>query len=128
MHLKIFYIASKILHEFTFYYLFSFFVASCLLYPSPTALFFLQFSKLSPTSRLCLCCSLYMELGLPWWLKRWRICLQCRRRGSILGLGKSHGEENGYPLRYSYLENPMGRGVWQAAVHRVAKSQTRLSN
>ena len=27
---------------------------------------------------------------------------------------------------YSCLENPMGRGAWRAAVHRVAKSQTRV--
>ena len=26
------------------------------------------------------------------------------------------------------MENPMDRGVWQATVHGVAKSQTRLSN
>ena len=25
------------------------------------------------------------------------------------------------PLQYSCLENPMGRGAWQAAVHGVAK-------
>ena len=38
------------------------------------------------------------------------------------------GEGNGNPLQYSYLENPMGGGAWQAAVHEVAMSQTRLSN
>ena len=32
------------------------------------------------------------------------------------------------PLQYSCLENPMDRGAWWAAVHGVAKSQTRLSN
>ena len=30
------------------------------------------------------------------------------------------------PLQYSGLENPMDRGAWQATVHAVAKSQTRL--
>ena len=30
---------------------------------------------------------------------------------SILGLGRSPGEGNGYPLQYSCLENPMVRGV-----------------
>ena len=44
--------------------------------------------------------------------------------GSIPGLGRSPGEGNGYPLRHSCLENPMDRGVWQATVHRVAKSWT----
>ena len=38
------------------------------------------------------------------------------------------GEGNGTPLQYSCLENPMDRGVWQAAVHGVAKSWTRLSD
>ena len=35
---------------------------------------------------------------------------------------------NGTPLQYSCLENPMDGGAWRAAVHGVAKSQTRLSN
>ena len=31
--------------------------------------------------------------------------------------------ENGmaHPLQYSYLENPMDRGAWQATVHGVAE-------
>ena len=41
--------------------------------------------------------------------------------GSIPGLGRSPGEGNGYPPQYSYLENPMDRGAWQATVHRVAR-------
>ena len=41
--------------------------------------------------------------------------------GSILGLGRSPGEEKGYPLQYSGLENSM-----DCIVHGVAKSQTRL--
>ena len=36
------------------------------------------------------------------------------------------GEGNGNPFQYSCLENPMGRGAWWAAVHGVARSQTRL--
>ena len=38
------------------------------------------------------------------------------------------GEDNGSPLQYSCLENPMDRGAWQAAVHGIAKSGTRLSD
>ena len=38
------------------------------------------------------------------------------------------GEGNGTPLQYSCLENPMDGGAWWAAVHGVAKSQTRLSD
>ena len=37
-------------------------------------------------------------------------------------------EGNGTPLQYSYLENLMDRGAWQATVHGVGKSQTQLSN
>ena len=48
--------------------------------------------------------------------------------GSIPGLGRSPGEESSNPFQYSCLENPMDRGAWQAAVHGVAKSQTRLSD
>ena len=39
-----------------------------------------------------------------------------------------HGEGNGTPLQYSFLENPTDRGAWQAADHGVAKSQTQLGN
>ena len=39
-----------------------------------------------------------------------------------------NGEGTDNPLQYSCLENPMGRGSWWAAVHEVAKSQTRLSD
>ena len=49
-------------------------------------------------------------------------------QGSIPGLGRSPGEGNGTPLQYSCLENPMDGGVWWATVHRVTKSQTRLSD
>ena len=48
--------------------------------------------------------------------------------GSIPGLVRSPGKENDNPLQYSYLENSMGRGAWQATVHGVVKSWTRLSN
>ena len=44
--------------------------------------------------------------------------------GSVLGLGKSHGDGMAYPLQNSYLENPMDGGAWRAAVHEVAKGQT----
>ena len=38
------------------------------------------------------------------------------------------GEGDGTLLQHSCLENPMDGGAWKAAVHGVAKSQTRLSN
>ena len=46
----------------------------------------------------------------------------------ISGLGRSPGKENSNPLQYSWLENPMDRGAWQATFHRVAKSWTQLSD
>ena len=46
----------------------------------------------------------------------------------IPGLGRSPVEGNGNPLQYSCLEHPMDGGAWWATVHRVAKSQTQLSN
>ena len=36
------------------------------------------------------------------------------------------GEGNGNPLQYSILGNPIDKVAWQATVHRVAKSRTRL--
>jgi len=41
--------------------------------------------------------------------------------GWIPGSGRSPGEENGYLLQYSSLENLIDRGAWQAAVHGVTK-------
>ena len=48
--------------------------------------------------------------------------------GLISGSGRFPGEGDGDPLQYSCLGNPMDRGAWQATVHGVEKSQTRLSN
>ena len=41
--------------------------------------------------------------------------------GSIPGSGESPREENGKPLQYSCLGNPMNRAAWRATVHGVAK-------
>ena len=41
-------------------------------------------------------------------------------------IGWSIGEGNGNPLQYSCLENPLDRGAWRAAVHRIAQSWTQL--
>ena len=43
--------------------------------------------------------------------------------GLIILLGRSPGEGKGYPLQYSGLKNSM-----DCIVHRVAKSQTQLSD
>ena len=48
--------------------------------------------------------------------------------GMIPGLGRYPGGGNDNQLQYSCLENPMDGGAWEAAVHGVAKSWTRLSD
>ena len=45
----------------------------------------------------------------------------------IAGLGRAHGEGNGYSLQYSCLENTVDRGAWQATVHGFAENWTELS-
>ena len=47
-------------------------------------------------------------------------------RGSVSQSGRSPGGRYGNPLQYSYLENPMDREAWQAAVCGVTRSPTRL--
>ena len=49
-----------------------------------------------------------------------------RDSGSIPGLGRSPGGGHSSPLQYSCLGNPMDRGAWRAAVHRVTKRWTQL--
>ena len=48
--------------------------------------------------------------------------------GSIPGSGRFPREENGNPLQYSCLENPMDGGAWWATVHGVTQSWTPLSD
>ena len=48
--------------------------------------------------------------------------------GSMPELGRFLGEGNLYPFQYSYMENSMDRGAWQARVNGVAKNQIQLSN
>ena len=45
---------------------------------------------------------------------------------SVQSLGREDPleKENGNPLQYSCLENPLDRGAWRAAVHGVAESRT----
>ena len=44
-----------------------------------------------------------------------------RRHGFDPGLGRSAGEGNDNPLKYSCLENPISRGSWWAKVHGAAR-------
>ena len=40
----------------------------------------------------------------------------------------SIGEDDGPPLQYSCLENPMHGGAWWATIYGISKSRTRLRN
>ena len=54
---------------------------------------------------------------------------QCRiheTQFQSLGWEDSPRGGQGNPLQYSCLENPLDRGAWRTAVHRVIKSWTRL--
>ena len=51
-----------------------------------------------------------------------------RDTGLIPGSGRYPGEGNGNSPQYSCLENSMDREAWQAIVHGVAKSRTRVSD
>ena len=51
-----------------------------------------------------------------------------RDLGSTPESGRSPGGGHGNALQYSRLENPTDRGACRATVHRVAKSQTLLSD
>ena len=65
----------------------------------------------------------------PWWAS---LAAQMVKNppavGSVPRLGRSPAERKGYSLQYSGRENSMDRGVWQATVHTVSKSQTQLSD
>ena len=69
-------------------------------------------------------------IRLPRWPQWLRTCLpmqaDLRDANSIPGSGRSPGGGHGNPCPYSCLEYSMDRGAWQAAVHRVAQSRTRL--
>ena len=50
-----------------------------------------------------------------------------RDTGLTPGSGRSPGGGHDNSLQYSCLKNPMVRGAWWATVHKVTKSQTRMS-
>ena len=50
--------------------------------------------------------------------------LAMRGHGFDPWVRKAPAEENGHPVQYSCLENPMPRGAWWATVDGVTKSQT----
>ena len=69
--------------------------------------------------------------GLLRWHSDKKLICQCRSAkdmGSTPGLGRSLREGNDNLLYCSFLKRSTDRGAWQATVHRVSKSQTRLSH
>ena len=53
----------------------------------------------------------YSNLGFPGGSDSKEFACSARDPGSVLGLGRSPGERNVYPLQYSWLENPRDRGA-----------------
>ena len=51
----------------------------------------------------------FLLLGHPWWLSSKESTCNAGHAVLIPGLGRSAGEENGYPLQYACLENPHGQ-------------------
>ena len=76
---------------------------------------------------LFLCPSIYRE-GFPDDSDGKESACNAEDMDLIPGLGRFPGGEHGNSFQYSFLENPHGRGAWQATVHGVAKSWTQLSN
>ena len=67
---------------------------------------------------------IHLSLGFPGGASGKESACQAEDPGSIPGWEASPGGGHGIPFWYSCLENFMGRGAWQAAVHRIAKTQT----
>ena len=66
------------------------------------------------------------EEGLPWWLLEAKN-LPTMQPGFYPWVGKIPWRRKCNPLQYSCLENLMDGRAWQATVHGVPESQTRLS-
>ena len=66
----------------------------------------------------------FISKGLPWCSDGEESAWKAGDPGSIPGSGRSPGEGNGYPLRYSCLENSMDTGAWRATVHGSTESDT----
>ena len=74
-------------------------------------------------------CKILEQFGrIMWTWIYWHSMLKSIKRKSQLKwrIWSYFGEGNGNPLQYSCLENPVDRGAWWAAVHRVAQSRTQL--
>ena len=70
---------------------------------------------------------IYTQMGFPGDSDEKESAYKAGDLGPIPGLGRSPEGGHGNPLQYSCLGNLTDRRAWQATVHGVAKSQTRLS-
>ena len=68
------------------------------------------------------------NMALPWWLRVKEPACNSGDLDLIPGSERSPGEGNYNLLQYSCPGNPMDREAWQATVHGVTKSKTRLNN
>ena len=59
--------------------------------------------------------------GIPRWFSGRESACNPGDTGSISGLRRSPGEDNGNQIQYSCLENPMHRGASWAIFHAVTK-------
>ena len=84
-----------------------------------------KFGDIKPNSNLKTVCNILM--GFPDGSDSKESACSSGDLGLIPASGRSPGEGNDKPFQYSCLENPVDRGAWQATIHGVAKSQTRLS-
>ena len=70
-----------------------------------------------------------MTMGLPRWLRVKNLPANpVDPVGSILGSGRSLGEERATHPSILTWKNPIDRGSWWATIHGVTKSCTRLGN
>ena len=61
-------------------------------------------------------------MGLPRWLSGKESTCNAGNLGSIPGSGRPLEEGNNFPFQYSYLGNPVGRGVCGLTAHEVDNS------
>ena len=71
-------------------------------------IWFLKYPLKSTVPKIFL--DIYLEL--PGWCSGQESAYQCRRHGSIPGLGEIPCRWKWYPLQHSCLENPMDGGAW----------------
>ena len=91
-----------------------------------TYLFTAALSVTAPNWKEPRCLSMGKWLSLPWWLRWWRICLQCRRPMFNSWVGKICWRRKWQPTPVFLPGEFHDRGAWWATVYGVAKSWTRL--